>query len=284
MMDYLPTREPFARSRGAFTLIELLVCVAIIAVLASLLMPVLSGAKAKSLAIACSNNVRQLALATQIYTDDYRDLLPYNLGHAEIVRTVARNWFYNWSTPVMSWELDSDNTNSTLLTRGGIGPYAGGNARIYRCPSDRALSDIQEQSGWTERVRSFSMNLMIGNAGDYSKTGVNANNPGYRQYFKQTQIPKPAETFVFIDEHPDSINDGYFLNRHYSRQWTDLPASYHSGGSTLTFADGHAELHRWKSASTKPPPRPYAAKLPLAVAENDRADWDWLMARMSEDD
>lgn len=283
MMNHLAVRDPCAIRNRGFTLIELLVCVAIIGILASLLLPVLAGAKAKSQAITCLNNLRQLSLATQVYTDDHRDLLPYNLGHAEIVRTVARNWYYNWSTPIMSWELDSDNTNTTLLVKGGIGPYTGPSTRLYRCPSDTVLSEVQAQRGWRERIRSVSMNLMIGNAGDYSRGGDNANNPGYRQYFKQVQIPRPAEIFVFIDEHPDSINDGYFLNRYYSKQWTDLPASYHNGGSTLTYADGHAEIHKWRSASTKPPSRPYASKLPFALPAGDRADWEWLMARMSDD-
>jgi len=115
--------------------------------------PFLPDAKAKSQAITCLNNLRQLSLATQVYTDDYRDLLPYNLGHAEIVRTVARNWYYNWSTPIMSWELDSDNTNTTLLVKGGIGPYTGPSTRLYRCPSDTVLSEVQAQRGWRERIR-----------------------------------------------------------------------------------------------------------------------------------
>ncbi len=57
------------------------------------------------------------------------------------------------------------------------------------------------------------MNALIGNAGDFSTNGVNANDPDYRQFFKITQIPQPTEIFVFLDEHPDSIDDGYFVNR-----------------------------------------------------------------------
>ena len=103
--------------RHAFTVIELLVVVSIIGILASLLLPALSSARARSQSIACLNNVRQLSFARQLYTDDFRDWLPYNLGQADISRAVARNYYYNWSTPVMSWELDPDNTNTTLVTR-----------------------------------------------------------------------------------------------------------------------------------------------------------------------
>ncbi len=149
--------------------------------------PFLPDAKAKSQAITCLNNLRQLSLATQVYTDDYRDLLPYNLGHAEIVRTVARNWYYNWSTPIMSWELDSDNTNTTLLVKGGIGPYTGPSTRLYRCPSDTVLSEVQAQLGWIERIRRRFHDLMIGNAAT-TRAGDNANNPGYRNILNRCRF------------------------------------------------------------------------------------------------
>jgi prepilin-type N-terminal cleavage/methylation domain-containing protein/prepilin-type processing-associated H-X9-DG protein len=272
--------EPNKRvGRSGFTLIELLVVIAILAILAALLLPALASAKAKGHAIFCLNSERQLGLACLMYADDFNDRLPYNLGAAEIRRLEAQNQYPNWSTPVMSWELDADNTNSVLLTAGGIGPYAGSAARIYRCPSDAVVSDIQAQAGWTARVRSISMNAMVGDAGEFSQSGANVNNPYYKQFFKQAQIPQPAQIFVFIEEHPDSINDGYFLNHVNQLQWSDLPASYHRGAVNLTFADGHAELHKWLFASTQPPARPDAAHLPFAVRVSERGDFDWLMQR-----
>ena len=92
-------------SRSAFTLIELLVVVAVIAILASLLLPVLAASKAKSHAVACLNNERQLSLATLLYADDARDALPYNTGSDQIRQWVAINWFWNWTSPVMDWEV-----------------------------------------------------------------------------------------------------------------------------------------------------------------------------------
>ncbi len=272
--------RPERKAPPAFTLLELLVTVAVIAILAGLLLPALAGAQGRGRATYCSNNLRQLNLACLLYADDAADRLPYNLGTAQIRRWEASGWFWNWTTPVMSWETDSANTNRSLLTLGGIGPYACRAADIYRCPSDHVVSRVQAALGWSQRVRSISMNAMIGNAGDYSQAGFNVNNPGYAQYFKASQVPQPAGIFVFIEEHPDSIDDGYFLNFIDSASWLDLPASYHRGAN-VSFADGHVETHQWLCAGTMPPSRPYAANLPFSVPAGQSADFNWLMSRTS---
>jgi prepilin-type processing-associated H-X9-DG protein len=127
------------------------------------------------------------------------------------------------------------------------------------------------------------MNAMIGDAGDLSKYGYNSNNPEYIQFFKISSIPKPANIFVFLDEHPDSINDGYFINNGYDWTWIELPASYHNGAASFSFADGHSETHRWNLASTRAPARPDGAVLPRPL---DRSEWDdygWLRQHTSVD-
>jgi prepilin-type processing-associated H-X9-DG protein len=207
--------------------------------------------------------------------DDNEDAFPYNVGADDPKKDL------NWASNVMSWELDPDNTNTVLLARGGLGPYSEGVISIYKCPSDHALSDPQQKAGWTARVRSVSMNAMIGNAGDFTQTGYNTNNPHYRQFFRSSQVPDPSRIFVLIEEHPDSIDDGYFLNKPADLEWTDLPASYHGGAANLTFADGHVETHKWLSGSTKPPPYPEAAKVPFKVKTDGLADFEWLMERTS---
>lgn len=268
------------RAWGAFTLVELLVVIALIAILAALLFPALSSARARAKGYQCLNNTRQLVFAWTLYSDDHNGRLAYNLGGNASRKTVARKSDLNWVNNVLTWELDSDNTNTATLTEASLGAYVGKSVQVYRCPSDTVLSRVQREAGWTARVRSYSMNAMIGDAGDLTDQGFNENNPNYVQFFRITDIPKSSEIFVFLDEHPDSINDGYFLNQFYSKEWVDLPASYHTGAAAFSFADGHAQFQRWRDESTKQPARPDAANLPLALQEQT-PDFRWVVQHMS---
>jgi prepilin-type processing-associated H-X9-DG protein len=203
------------------------------------------------------------------------------MGEDGIAQTVAAREYLNWVNDVMSWNLDADNTNTALLTAGGLGPYVSGEASVFKCPSDNAISQKQREAGWGPRVRSVSMNAMLGNAGEFLTGSINTNNPGYRQFFHLSDIPDPSRIFAFVEEHPDSINDGYFLNRYDSHEWIDLPASYHNGGADFVFADGHAEFRQWRLASTMPPARPDSAHLPIELEDYEWGDWYWVLSRMS---
>jgi prepilin-type N-terminal cleavage/methylation domain-containing protein/prepilin-type processing-associated H-X9-DG protein len=276
-------------NRGrAFTLIELLVVIAIIAIIASLLLPAMARAKARAQGTFCLNNTKQLSVAWMIYADEHNGELAYNLGQSS--RTVLAvpslstlSMGENWVNNVENWELDPDNTNAAKMVETGIGPYTSKSVALYHCPSDHALSDLQRNADWSGRVRSYSMNAMVGDAGTFSQTGTNLNNPGYVQFFKTFTIPRPSDIFVFLDEHPDSIDDGYFLNRDLATpMWNDLPASYHDGAASFSFADGHSEHHRWQNASTRQPPRAYAINAPLPMTINDGLqDYTWILSRMS---
>ena len=269
------------RAWRAFTLIELLVVIAIIGMLAGLLWPALARTKAKAQGIYCLNNTRQLGLAWLIYSDDHGGRLAYNLGGDFTRTTVAPKTNLNWVNNILNWELDADNTNTATITEASLASYISDVVNAFKCPADHALSDLQKRAGWHRRVRSYSMNAMIGDAGDLSREGYNLNNPAYVQFFKFSAIPHPAQIFVFLDEHPDSINDGYFLNKAYYREWIDLPASYHNGAGTFSFADGHAESHRWLHASTQPPPKPETVILPMDVPQGEGQDFYWVLKRMS---
>jgi prepilin-type N-terminal cleavage/methylation domain-containing protein/prepilin-type processing-associated H-X9-DG protein len=283
----------------AFTLVELLVVIAVVAILAGILLPTLAKSKARAQTIFCLNNTRQLTEAWMMYADDHSGRLVYNLG-TDATNTVFKaglgrptvTMSANWANNVLDWQSsNSDNTNAAKMVGGGVGPYISDSIKVYHCPSDHALSTQQKRAGWfPSRVRSYSMNAMIGDAGAISRSGWNTNNPGYIQFFTSASIVQPADIFVFLDEHPDSIDDGYFINRVSERKWTDLPASYHDGAACFSFADGHAEPHSWRSSTTTPPPLPNAADLPRALpspgaspaaAAAELADFYWVISRMS---
>jgi prepilin-type processing-associated H-X9-DG protein len=264
-------------------LIELLVVISVIATLAGLLLPVLAKAKNTARSTICLNNTHQLGLAWLLYSDDHNGRLPYNLGGDVTVRGVAPSTDLNWVNNILNWELRSDNTNFATITEASLGHYTSKSTAIYRCPSDHVLSAIQQSAHWTSRVRSYSMNAMIGDAGDLSRYGYNKNNPDYIQFFKISSIPRPTRIFVFLDEHPDSINDGYFINNAYNWEWVDLPASYHNGGANFSYADGHCEPHQWILASTKAPAKPDAARLPIKLPRAEWGDFTWVLERTSVD-
>jgi prepilin-type N-terminal cleavage/methylation domain-containing protein/prepilin-type processing-associated H-X9-DG protein len=277
-----------ANANPAFTLIELLVVIAIIAIIASLILPALARAKSRAQGALCLNNTRQLAFAWTIYADEHNGVLAYNLGRsgrtASMPAITGPQMSDNWVNNVLDWEMSSDDTNAASVIGSGLGPYTGKSAALYHCPSDNVLSDLQRSAGWSARVRSYSMNAMVGDAGNFSRTGVNVNNTNYVQFFKTFSIPRPADIFVFLDEHPDSIDDGYFLNsdNDWAPAWTDLPGSYHDGGANLSFADGHSEYHRWHNASTKQPALAYgiSPKLPMPITDGLQ-DISWVLSRMS---
>jgi prepilin-type processing-associated H-X9-DG protein len=265
------------------------VVVAVIGILSALLLPALAAAKNKAQSTFCLNNTKQLDLAWVMYADDHNGRLVYNLGGNSGARRVAASTNLNWVNNVMTWGLEPDNTNTATITEAALGPYANRVVSLYRCPSDHVLSATQRAAGWTARIRSYSMNAMVGDAGEISQGGVNQNNPNYVQFFTLSSVPRPEAIFVFLDEHPDSIDDGYFLNQapsyggaYVDREWIDLPACYHNGAANFSFADGHSESRRWHDPTTLAPCWPDAAQpLPKDVPAAEGSDFGWVLGRMS---
>lgn len=248
------------RSQG-FTLIELLVVIAIIAILAAMLLPALSKSKTKAQGIQCMSNLRQMMIGWRMYPDDWNDLLLASLGvpaEQKRERWVTGNLNFDASN-VSNWDYNQDIVNSPLMPYIGKFSYS-----IWKCPADQ--SAIKDRFGSKPRVRSNSMSQVF-------DTGGWLPTPTYRVYGKMSSVVNPAKTFVFVDEHPDSINDGAFAVQMAQATDTtariiDFPASYHNGACGFSFSDGHSEIHKWVGSRIKARVD-YTGTMPLNVDAGD---------------
>jgi prepilin-type processing-associated H-X9-DG protein len=170
-------------------------------------------------------------------------------------------------------------TNEAWVKNGVLAKYMGDAVNAYKCAGDKYLSPAQRSAGFKTRLRSYAMNSFWGrfdpnNASDPTARGVNWGFQDHRQFLKLTDCPQPAKTWVTIDEHADSINDGYFINNPTAANWQDIPGSYHNGGCNFGFADGHSEIKKWRSNASRHDVRyVYAPKNFDAIARQQDFAW-----------
>jgi prepilin-type N-terminal cleavage/methylation domain-containing protein/prepilin-type processing-associated H-X9-DG protein len=237
----------------AFTLIELLVVLAVIAILASLLLPALGRPKSAAKSTVCANNLRQLQVGWLMYVDHNNDSLPPNIQRKiqfDLVNT-------NGSWVLGNAQLDTTTSN---IEAGVLFPHVG-SAAVYHCPADK--STVRDQPSLPRR-RSYSLQMWLNSESitGQLQDGIEES-PFDLKKLSRIVDPPPSGAWVFIDEHELSIDDGCFKignpwalggsgpngsggsgpNKSF---WVDFRADRHNNGANLSFADGHVELHHWR--------------------------------------
>ncbi len=275
----LPHTCRSATNRG-FTLIELLVVIAIIAILAAMLLPALGRSKLKAQGISCMNNLKQLTVAWIMYSGDNNDkLVPVGGWNAQVTDPAdpaaqpggPKSQWVQGRVDIAPSPANTSATNTAFIQIGLLYPYVN-NFGVYKCPADR------KNFNGVPTVRSMSMNCWMNPIDSWNSTRPYTGVRVLREYRNLTGImaPAPPMAWVFIDENPFGIDDGFFVCDPNATAWVNVPATYHGGAGGLSYADGHSEIKKWKdyhilSINSSP--------LPSSIPADSSGDLQWLQER-----
>ena len=276
-----PVMNPIAPTqvsrKRAFTLIELLVVIAIIAILAALLLPALSRAKQKAQGIACMSNNKQLVTGYIMWALDNEDRCLYSGSGTDPNGVPA--WCSGWIA------TEPDATDERITRNSPTFPYVP-SVDVFRCPSDKSVFSFRGES--KRRIRSYSQNGFLGYPMNYPNDYESPNIPPFKSALKMSDLtrPGPSDVYVFVDEHMNAINDSHFLPfrslRAFDGQWLDTVSGRHANATGFSFADGHAEIHKWMDSNVTrervevPPPNMKPIELNTLVGPPGLRDFMWF--------
>lgn len=285
--------------RSGFTLIELLVVIAIIAILAAMLLPALAKAKLKAQGIQCMNNQKQLSLSFNMYTLDFTDFYPPNPDDGNTV--AGHNWIAGQAGRGGGAEFNPDILRDPSLTL--ISPYVNGNIAVFHCPADKRSGLYQGSlpalKGMTvPSARTVSCSQAVGTicpafsqscGGHSDRPKMATHGPWltgnhtcadsiWATFGKGSDFRTIGSSMVFltVDENDWSLNDGGLATSCGLQVFIDYPGTYHNRACGFSFADGHAEIHKWQSDVLNWNSGPSQRTVPGQWGQAGVNDWTWL--------